>query len=163
MWKRAKKSLKYVFVLIIVSCLTPWNATQNVLSCFPAADITWKVHNHRHFTWCLHSTVLILARLVTAWFMQRDGKQRVLAGQKNIRHGGVRSIVTAHAVRTTEKSYFELLVQTRTHPQLGSSNAPPRGALFVKQQRCVNTTDSTWLECQKGVGVGWGWGGEWRT
>jgi hypothetical protein len=26
------------------------------------------------FTWCLHSTAVILTRLVTAWFMQRDGK-----------------------------------------------------------------------------------------
>jgi hypothetical protein len=62
----------------------------------------------RQVSWCLRSTVVILARLVTAWFVQRDGKAGSFRSN-NILCGGVPSIVTvvhtAHTVCITEKCY----------------------------------------------------------
>jgi hypothetical protein len=52
----------------------------------------------RQFTWRLHAIVVILARLVAAWFMQRDGKAGIY-GSNNILRGGIRSIATrAHCL-----------------------------------------------------------------
>jgi hypothetical protein len=52
------------------------------------------LHRLLQFTWRLHSFVVILVRLVAAWFMQRDGK----AGchpSSNILGGGFHSVVTS--------------------------------------------------------------------
>jgi hypothetical protein len=61
-----------------------------------------------HFSWRLYSIVVILTRLDTAWFMQRNGSAGVHRS-KTIRHGGIRSMLhvhTAHTIRKTEKCYF---------------------------------------------------------
>jgi hypothetical protein len=61
------------------------------------------------FTWRLHSTLMILSRLVTARFMQRDGKAGI-HWWNNICaavFSPLLQVQTAHTVSTTEKCYFE--------------------------------------------------------
>jgi hypothetical protein len=50
-------------------------------------------HCRRQFTWRLHSIVAILAPLVMAWFMQRDGNAGTHQSE-NILHGGFNSTDT---------------------------------------------------------------------
>jgi hypothetical protein len=50
-------------------------------------------HCPRQFAWRLHSTVVILAQLVTVWFMQRIGKAGIHQSNNTL-WGAVRSSVT---------------------------------------------------------------------
>jgi hypothetical protein len=69
----------------------------------------------RQFTWRLHSEAVILVRLVTARFKQRDGSAGIHRSD-NIMRGGVRPIVTrarcSYCV-STEKRYFWTVVLSR--------------------------------------------------
>jgi hypothetical protein len=71
----------------------------------------------------LHSIVMILARLVTAWFMQRDGKAGVI--HQMTFSGGVCFIVvlhTAHTVSTMETFISDLMFSRSGDAYVGLSS-----------------------------------------
>jgi hypothetical protein len=89
------------------------------------------------FTWRLHSALLILARLVTAQFMQRDGKTGIRQ-TNNVLRGGVRSIVTC--ARCSHCAYngemlFCIVVLSRTYAKSVILTFHHRGPLFLQTPR----------------------------
>jgi hypothetical protein len=69
------------------------------------------------FTWHLHSTVMILAQLIMAFFMQQDGKASIHQ-PKDILYGGVQFTVTnAHSSYCTynRKILFWMVTLSKAH------------------------------------------------
>jgi hypothetical protein len=67
-----------------------------------------QLHRLNQFTWHLHYKELILARLVTAWLMQRDGKASVYRSRNTVDRA-VRSINvhTVHTVSTKRNAVLD--------------------------------------------------------
>jgi hypothetical protein len=68
------------------------------------------MHIPRQFLWRLQS-IAILAQLVTAWFMQRDGKAGIHRSN-NILSGGARSLLHVHAAHSVCVCNGEMLFWT---------------------------------------------------
>jgi hypothetical protein len=48
-----------------------------MLTAITHSDVVQLLFSFVSFSWCLHSTVVILAELVMPWFMQQDSKAGV--------------------------------------------------------------------------------------
>jgi hypothetical protein len=79
---------------------------------------------------------VILARLVTAWFMQRYGTAGSHLSNNSILRGGVRSIfICTHAqiVRFTDECYFGCTTEQRIR-RACHTKLPPSGSPSVRSQ-----------------------------